>query len=615
MSLDIINDRLGLVQDLLDNDVLREQLRTQLKRTSDSHRLVQRFSFGLGDADDLVALSRTIGLTQDIANLMTPSINRDSLSLKRLLDRFNFDGPSQLAESILEAIDQDGLSARQQNQEMDAAEAAGMARGVIAEDRSSEDMATLNKRLHSKRFTKAQNTAEDLSEDKVKPEDIWIMRRSASDTLERLHRSLDSLQREKSDLAASLRTKLGASSLTLRMTPGLGHICHVKGKDTKADFFALLQQDGQGAPRTVSSSKSTRSFYLPTWTRLGGRIDEARLRIRTEEQSLFQSLRQSVIANLTPLRRNATVLDELDVAASFASLAAEHNLVRPHLDSSTTYDVRQGRHLTVEAGLNAAGRTFTPNNCTLGDADSMSSARIWLITGPNMAGKSTFLRQTALLAILAQTGSFVPAASARLGLVDAVFSRIGSADNLASDQSTFMVEMIETAGILKGATERSLVVMDEVGRGTTAEDGLAVGYAVLKWLAGVGGRKGVRSLFATHFHALADLTTGEGKGLQGNDDGSVFGGRLGCYCTRVVEEEDSFGELGFRFDHRMRPGVNRDSHALKVAKLAGMPEGAVETARKVLNSLKENGRGLSGMSRAHSGGSDGTLEGNGRDTA
>ena len=534
---------------------------------------------------------------------MTENGGLGSDSMRRLLGRFSWNGPGQLAERIAEAIDEDGLTARQQTQQMDAAEAAGLARDVIAEDGSNEDLAPLNKRLSSKRFTKATSSVEDSSEERTKPEDIWIMRRNASDTLGRLHDSLDSLQNEKSSLTQTLKEKLGASSLTLKMTPGLGHICHVKGKDTKIDPSIPLR-DGQGAPRTVSSSKSTRSFYLPAWTKLGARIDEARLRIRSEEQAIFQSLREGVIANLAPLRRNAAALDELDVAASFATLAAERKLVRPHIDDSTAYEVHQGRHLTVEAGLNAVGRTFTPNDCALGDSNSHSHTsltdasqpqeRIWLITGPNMAGKSTFLRQIALLAILAQTGSFVPASSARLGLVDAVFSRVGSADNLASDQSTFMVEMMETAGILRGATERSLVVMDEVGRGTTAEDGIAVGYAVLKWLATVGGGKGVRALFATHFHALADLTLGRGGdgGVVDGEGRGVFEGKLACYCTRVIEEEDSSGEGAFRFDHRMRPGVNRDSHALKVARLAGMPEGAVEIAAEVLEKLKKTGSDL-----------------------
>jgi DNA mismatch repair ATPase MutS len=267
-----------------------------------------------------------------------------------------------------------------------------------------------------------------------------------------------------------------------------------------------------------------------------------RSRIRAEEQRVFNSLRDSVISHLVKLRRNATVLDELDVSCAFATLAEEKGLVRPLLNYGTTHAVVGGRHPTVEAGLLAQGRGFTTNDCSVGGDE-----RILLITGPNMAGKSTFLRQNALIAILAQTGSFVPAAYAEIGIVDKIFSRVGSADNLYQDQSTFMVEMLETAEILRQATPRSFVIMDEVGRGTTPEDGIAVGFACLHHLYNI---NRCRTLFATHFHALADMTADWEK--------------IACYCTDVEEQGEDFSYV-----HRLRPGINRESHALKVARLAG----------------------------------------------
>ncbi len=188
-----------------------------------------------------------------------------------------------------------------------------------------------------------------------------------------------------------------------------------------------------------------------------------------------------------------------------------------------------------------------------------------------MAGKSTYLRQNALITILAQTGCFVPADYAAIGLVDKIFSRVGSADNLYQDQSTFMVEMLETAEILKQATPRSFVIMDEVGRGTTPEDGIAVGYAALHHLQYV---NQCRTLFATHFHALADMT----RHFEG----------LECFCTDVAEEADGT----WAYVHRLRRGVNRESHALKVARLAGMPESAIAVAGEVLADLQRApGRG------------------------
>jgi DNA mismatch repair ATPase MutS len=340
---------------------------------------------------------------------------------------------------------------------------------------------------------------------------------------------------EKQRLEKQLRQDMGTESLALKWTPNLAHIAHVKGKD--------VSRVTTHYPKSLSSSKSTRSFQVPEWTQLGSRMDQTRYRIRSEEQRVLGELREDVIRNIVKLRRNASILDELDVACAFAVLATEKNFVRPILTSGTTHNVVGGRHPVVETGLLDQGRMFAPNDCLLGDKE-----RIWLITGPNMAGKSTYLRQNALISILAQTGSFVPAEYADIGLVDKIFTRVGSADNLYQDQSTFMVEMLETAHILKEATSRSFVIMDEVGRGTTPEDGIAVGYACLHHLYHI---NKCRTLFATHFHALADMT----QNFE----------HLGCYCNDVLEEPDG----SFSYVHRLRKGVNRQSHALKVARVAG----------------------------------------------
>jgi DNA mismatch repair ATPase MutS len=404
---------------------------------------------------------------------------------------------------------------------------------------------------------------------------------SASPALQKLHNTYAELLEEKDQLAKDLREKSKALTLSLKWTPGLGHIIHLKGKDAASSLASL----DLGNVRPVSSSKSTRSFHHPQWTKLGGRIDDARIRIRAEETRVFSSLRDKVIANLICFRRNAAVLDELDVAASFATLAGEKRWTRPVLNYGFAHNIIGGRHPTVEANLTSQGRTFTPNDCIVGQ-DSLTSTnypRILLITGPNMAGKSTFLRQNALISILAQTGSYVPAAYASIGVVDAVLSRVGSADSLHSDQSTFMVEMLETAHILRVATPRSFVVMDEVGRGTTPEDGIAVGYAALEHLAE---RNKCRALFATHFHVLADMT-GSWDSVE-------------CLCTDVVENA---GEAkGWSFVHKVRKGVNRKSHALKVARLAGMPQSVVNSAQVILERLKvgmdDRNEAAAGTSRA-----------------
>jgi len=239
---------------------------------------------------------------------------------------------------------------------------------------------------------------------------------------------------------------------------------------------------------------------------------------------------------------------------------------------------RNGRHPTVELGLLDAGRVFTPNSVTLS-----SESRLHVITGPNMAGKSTLLRQTALIAIIAQTGSYVPADHAHIGIVDKVFSRVGAKDDLFRDRSTFMVEMLETAEILRSATWRSLVIMDEVGRGTTVADGLAIAFATVNHLYHV---NRCRSLFATHFHELADML-GFSANLDdsGQSEPSAFP-HIGFFCTDVDEIEDE----RFAYSYRLRPGVNRDSHGLKVARLAGMPESAMDIAGEALRYLRSQKR-------------------------
>ncbi|KAI7325014.1 muts domain V [Hortaea werneckii] len=555
MSLGVINKRLDLAQELLQHDALREDVVALLRRTADTLRLLQRFSIGKGDADDLLSLARTVDVTVRLAKLLQDHIqaqqsrNHDIVDfgfLKDILCRLDTKSPSVISKRISDAIDEDGLNRQHVAQLQQRSDAEESAEEAIAAGEASQKTAK-----SSRRTPKKTATAEEIS-----PEETWIMRRRASSTLERAHTDLDELMRMKYDLAETLRQEFRDESMTMKWTAQLGHFCHIKGKRIKNPLLA------RSDVRSIGSTKSTMSFYIDEWTQLAARIDESKLRIRTEEERVFSRLRNQVLENLMTLRRNAAVLDELDVACSSATVAKQRGLVRPILNESTTHSIVGGRHPTVDASLKDSGRLFTANDCAVGDRE-----KIYLITGPNMAGKSTYLRQNALITILAQTGCFVPADYAEIGLVDKIFSRVGSADNLYQDQSTFMVEMLETAEILKQATPRSFVIMDEVGRGTTPEDGIAVGYACLHHLHNVNRS---RTLFATHFHALADMTS----------DFSA----LGCYCTDIAEEDDG----SWAYVHRLRRGVNRKSHALKVARLAGLPESAVEVAGAVLADMQRH---------------------------
>jgi DNA mismatch repair ATPase MutS len=558
LSLSVINNRLDLVQELRDRDGVRENIHGLLRRTYDTSRLLQRFCIGKGDADDMLGLAKTIAVVQQISDLVhvegaavkpsqeEPQILEISF-LENLFERLDLTGPMKVAKSILSTIDEEGLSRKHQAEIEQATESETMAEAVMNADAAGTEPPKLARRSSKQTAAAAAPSNE---------QDIWIMRKDASAKLSKAHKDLDTLLVEKQALAMDLREKTKSDSLTLRWSGQLGHFCHVKGKDAKGNLDSLPDA------RSIASTKTTRTFHITDWTQLGASIDDAKLRIRAEEDRVFNKLRVQVLENLMRLRRNAAILDELDVAASNATVAKERNLTRPTLNTTTAHRIIGGRHPTVDVGLTSQGRTFTANDCFVGDNNK---ERLYLITGPNMAGKSTYLRQNALITILAQTGAFVPAEYAELGLVDKIFSRVGSADNLYQDQSTFMVEMLETAEILRQATPRSFVIMDEVGRGTTAQDGFAVGYACLRHLMDV---NGCRALFATHFHGLADRIEG-----------------LGCFCTDVEEGADGSGS--WSYVHRLRRGVNRESHALKVAKMAGLPAEAIRVAGEVLRELRE----------------------------
>ncbi|KAK3300937.1 muts domain V-domain-containing protein [Chaetomium fimeti] len=592
-SLEVINFRQNLVSRFIQDEDLRDAVIVLLRRSHDSQRLVQKFALNRGDPDDLLRLANTIKATDDIVNLLKSSVppqpdnGPEAKCLSTMVDRISLDQPLKLAQRIRDAIDEDGLVHQHQIADSEADEMIALAQEIVKTEGTDEDGTLLPKGATAKMTTTTTTTtAKKRSSASIRDHygedsEVWTMKPGASALLTRLHSQLAALRQEKEALTETLRARLGAGSLTLRWTPMLGHICHVKGKDARSPPSAADDAGGGLAPpiRTLSSSRTTRSFHQPEWTSLGEALDRLRHQIRGEEGRVFGALRARVVTNLVKLRRNALVLDELDIATSFARLATEQGLTRPALSNTQQTVIVGGRHPTVEGGLAEQGRTFQRNDLFLGSAPGTRTAaaaaqghgRIWLITGPNMAGKSTFLRQNALITILAQIGCYVPADYASLGIVDAIFSRVGSADNLFQDQSTFMVEMLETAAILRQATPRSFVIMDEVGRGTTPEDGTAVAFAALHHLVTV---NKCRALFATHFHGIADLVAKEG--LRVEDGGPS--GTIDTYCTDVEEDEQG----GFVYVHKLRKGVNRQSHALKVARLAGLPEQAIQVAQQVL---------------------------------
>src|SRR5690606_21240178 len=299
---------------------------------------------------------------------------------------------------------------------------------------------------------------------------------------------------------------------------------------------------------------------------LEGRIARAHQTALEIEARIFERLAAAVVAETAALRDTADALAALDVSAALAQLAATRNYCRPVVDDSRAFVIERGRHPVVETSVRAAGEVFVENDCDL------SEGALWLVTGPNMGGKSTFLRQNALIAVLAQTGSFVPAARAHIGVVDRVFSRVGASDDIAHGRSTFMVEMVETAAILNRATARSLVILDEIGRGTATFDGLSLAWATAESLHD---ETGCRALFATHFHEMTALA----KTLA----------RVSNHTMKVREWE---GEVVFL--HEVAAGAADRSYGIQVAKLAGLPESVLSRARQVLDVLEQRSSGGKG---------------------
>jgi DNA mismatch repair protein MutS len=316
-----------------------------------------------------------------------------------------------------------------------------------------------------------------------------------------------------------------------------------------------------------------------TTTELGeleAKIASAADRALGIELDAFERLTALVLAQSAPIKQAAEALAALDVASALATLAAERDYVRPQVDNSLQFVIEGGRHPVVEQALSRDGTPFVANDCDLSPppypppqaGEELGGGKIWLLTGPNMAGKSTFLRQNALIAVLAQIGSFVPAKSARLGIVDRLFSRVGAADDLARGRSTFMVEMVETAAILNQAGPRALVILDEIGRGTATFDGLSIAWATVEHLHEV---NTCRALFATHFHELTALSA-----------------RLPRLHNATVRVKEWHGEVVFL--HEVTAGAADRSYGIQVAKLAGLPSAVIVRAQEVLSKLEAEDR-------------------------
>ena len=361
-------------------------------------------------------------------------------------------------------------------------------------------------------------------------------------------------------LEARYREETGTPSLKIRHNGVLGYFIEVPARHADR-----LMQPDSGFTHRQTMAGAVR-FNALALHEEASRIAEAGGHALAAEEAHFEDLTARAVAAREAIATTAAALARIDVSAGQAERAAEGGWCLPHLSGDTALTISGGRHPVVEAALGARGERFVANDCHLSPKD-----RLWLIGGPNMGGKSTFLRQNALIVILAQAGGFVPAEAAEIGIVDRLFSRVGAADNLARGRSTFMVEMVETAAILAQAGERSFVILDEVGRGTSTYDGLALAWAVAEAVHEVNRS---RCLFATHYHELARLAeTCEALSLH------------------HVRAREWKGDLVLL--HELAEGPADKSYGLAVARLAGVPAPVVKRAKAVLDKL-EKGRAATG---------------------
>lgn len=362
-------------------------------------------------------------------------------------------------------------------------------------------------------------------------------------------------------MQADYAEKTGIQSLKIKHNNVLGYFVETTAKHADAMMSPPLSETFIHRQTTANQVR----FTTVELSELETRILNAGNRALEIEKRLYEALKQAVLNYSAELATAARALAEFDLASAMADLAVEEGWSRPEVNKGRDFHIEGGRHPVVEAALRATGEPFVANDC---DLSGGSEASLWLLTGPNMAGKSTFLRQNALIALLAQSGSYVPATKAQIGMVSQLFSRVGASDDLARGRSTFMVEMVETAAILNQADDRALVILDEIGRGTATYDGLSIAWATLEHLHDVNKS---RALFATHYHEMTALA---GK-LNGVENATV-----------TVKEWE--GEVIFL--HEVQKGAADRSYGVQVAQLAGLPPAVVERARVVLEALEKGER-------------------------
>jgi DNA mismatch repair protein MutS len=380
---------------------------------------------------------------------------------------------------------------------------------------------------------------------------------------------LKSLRDESRNLIISLQSKYceetGVNSLKVKHNNVIGYFIEVTAKHGET---LLTDKESKFIHRQTMANAMR--FTTVELTELEKELAGAAEKAQSLEEEIFKNLCDKILSSSDKISVSAKAMAQIDVATSLADLSVDRNYCRPVVDESLAFEIKGGRHPVVEASIELSKEgSFVSNDCILGGKGKSKdgkNGRLWLITGPNMAGKSTFLRQNALIAIMAQMGSFVPAQSAKIGVVNRLFSRVGASDDLARGRSTFMVEMVETAAILNQSDKRALVILDEIGRGTATFDGLSIAWAVVENLHEV---NKCRALFATHYHELTALAS-----------------KLSKLCLKTIKVKEWNDEIIFL--HKVISGTADRSYGIHVAKIAGLPKPVIARAEEVLDMLENS---------------------------
>lgn len=500
-----INDRLDKVECYVEQKELRGILRDYLRSIPDMARALSRLTLDRGGPKDLAVI-------------------RDGLSLSEII--------------------------RAELQYNTAAKT--IFNGILKFLHQSPDVAALQDRLKQA----LEETPPTLARDG------GFVREGYSAKLDDLRKLRNNSRTHIASLQAKYQEETQINCLKIKYNNVLGYFIEVTSKHADA-LMVGKGNDDEKVSRFVHRQTMANAvrFTTPELAELERDILSSAEKITAIENSIFDELVAQTIRSCEEIGHIAHAIAQIDVFAALATLAEDYNYIRPKIDNSLSFNIVDGRHPVVESFLRKDSEKFVPNDCCLDPAQ-----KLWLITGPNMAGKSTFLRQNALIAIMAQCGSFVPAKSATIGVIDKCFSRVGASDDLARGQSTFMVEMVETASILNQSTDRSLVILDEIGRGTATYDGLSIAWACVEYLHNV---NKCRSLFATHYHELTSLE----KKLK----------TLSCHTVQVKEWK---GDIIFM--HKVIDGSADRSYGIHVAQLAGIPSQVIARAETILEELQNS---------------------------